>query len=149
MGRPFARLYPIRCGHPTWVWASAAARCGSDQEAEKFIETAVTHRSIVACGATCDILAMIASFRHKGLKRYFEDDDRSRLPAELVERVGAILAALDAAAAPEDMNRPSFRLHPLKGDRKGQWAVTVRANWRIVFGFAGGNAIDVDFVDYH
>ncbi|MCP2000889.1 type II toxin-antitoxin system RelE/ParE family toxin [Nitrobacter winogradskyi] len=47
------------------------------------------------------------------------------------------------------MNRPSFRLHPLRGNRKGQWAVTVRANWRIVFGFDGGNAIDVDFTDYH
>ena len=47
------------------------------------------------------------------------------------------------------MTDPSFRLHPLKGERKGQWAVTVRANWRIVFAFAGGNVIDVDFTDYH
>lgn len=60
-----------------------------------------------------------------------------------------ILAALDAAAVPEDMNRPSFRLHMLRGDRKGQWAVTVRANWRIVFRITDGNVIDVDFLDYH
>lgn len=92
---------------------------------------------------------MIASFRHKGLKRFYEDDDRSKLPPELVGRIALILAALDTAYGPDDMTDPSFRLHPLKGDRKGQWAVTVRANWRIVFGFAGGNAIDVDFVDYH
>lgn len=92
---------------------------------------------------------MIASFRHKGLKRFFEDDDRSKLPPELVERIALILLALEDANSPDDMNRPSWRLHPLKGDRKGQWAVTVRANWRIVFGFDGGNAIDVDFVDYH
>jgi toxin HigB-1 len=92
---------------------------------------------------------MIASFRHKGLKRLYEDDDRSRLPPELVDRIADILAALDAAAGPDDMNRPSYRLHPLKGARKGQWAVTVRANWRIVFGFSGGNVVDVDFVDYH
>ena len=48
-----------------------------------------------------------------------------------------------------DMTDPSFRLHPLKGERIGQWAVTVRAIWRIVFAFAGGNAIDVDFIDDH
>ena len=92
---------------------------------------------------------MIASFKHKGLKRFFEDDDRSKLPPELVDRIALILLALEDATSPDDMNRPSWRLHPLKGDRKGQWAVTVRANWRIVFGFDGGNAIDVDFVDYH
>lgn len=92
---------------------------------------------------------MIASFRHKGLKRFHEDDDRSKLPPDLVDRIALILLALDAAAGPDDMNRPSWRLHSLKGDRKGQWAVTVRANWRIVFGFDAANAIDVDFVDYH
>lgn len=92
---------------------------------------------------------MIASFKHKGLKRFFEDDDRSKLPPELIDRIALILLALEDATSPDDMNRPSWRLHPLKGDRKGQWAVTVRANWRIVFGFDGGNAIDVDFVDYH
>lgn len=92
---------------------------------------------------------MITSFKHKGLKRFFDDDDRSKLPPDLVERIGLILNALDAAAAPEDVDRPSYRLHQLKGDRKGQWAVTVRANWRIVFGFTDGNAVNVDFVDYH
>jgi len=92
---------------------------------------------------------MIASFRHKGLKRFYEDDDRSKLPPELIGRIGIILAALDVAAGPEDVADPSFRRHPLKGERKGLWAVTVRANWRIVFGFDGGNTIDVDFVDYH
>lgn len=92
---------------------------------------------------------MIASFKHKGLKRLYEDGDRSKLPPELIERIEDILLVLDAATGSDGMNRPSFRLHPLKGDRKGQWAVTVRANWRIVFGFDGGNAIDVDFTDYH
>lgn len=92
---------------------------------------------------------MIASFKHKGLKRFYEDGDRSKLPAELVDRIADVLAALDAAVEPDDMNRPSFRLHPLKGNRKGHWAVTIRANWRIVFSFRGGNAADVDFIDYH
>ena len=92
---------------------------------------------------------MIQSFRHKGLRRLYEDDDRSKLPPEMAERIQGILSALDEAQAVADMNRPSLRLHPLKGDWKGFWAVTVRANWRIVFRFEDGNALDVDFVDYH
>lgn len=80
---------------------------------------------------------MIRSFRHKGLKRLYEEDDRRKLPAE------------DVASSPEDMNVPGYRLHPLKGDLKGFWAVTVRANWRVIFRFDGGEAIEVDFVDYH
>ncbi len=92
---------------------------------------------------------MIVSFRHKGLRRFFEDDDRSKLPPELAERIRSILAFLDAAGRIEDLDQPTLRLHALKGDLKGFWAVTVRANWRIVFRFDDGDAIDVDFVDYH
>jgi proteic killer suppression protein len=92
---------------------------------------------------------MITGFRHKGLKRFYEDDDRSKLPAAMIDRVAIILAALDAATTSTAMNRPSFRLHRLKGNLKGFWAVTVRANWRIVFRFEDGKAFDVDLVDYH
>jgi len=92
---------------------------------------------------------MIVAIAHKGLKRLYENDDRSRLPPDMVERIRSILAALDAARMIEDLDRPSFRLHQLRGDRKGQWAITVRANWRIVFRFEDGDAHDVDFVDYH
>jgi len=92
---------------------------------------------------------MIESFRHKGLRRLYEDDDRKLLPPELIGRIREILTALEAASSIEGLSRPSFRLHALKGDWKGFWAVTVRANWRIVFRFADGNAFDVDFVDYH
>jgi toxin HigB-1 len=60
-----------------------------------------------------------------------------------------ILARLDAASAVADMDLPGFRLHPLKGELKGFWAVTVRANWRVIFRFAEGDALDVDYVDYH
>ena len=81
---------------------------------------------------------MIVSFRHKGLRRLYEDDDRRLVPAEMVERVREILTALDAAESLDGLNRPSFRLHPLKGRLKGFWAVTVRANWRIIFRFADG-----------
>jgi toxin HigB-1 len=92
---------------------------------------------------------MIESFAHKGLRRLYETDDRRGLPADLVERLRVILAALDEAGRVEDLERPSFRLHALKGDRKGFWAVTVRANWRIVFRFKDGDAAEVDFLDYH
>ncbi len=92
---------------------------------------------------------MIESFKHKGLKRLFEDDDRSKLAADMVEKIRLVLSALDAAGAIDDLRQPSFRLHPLKGDLEGYWAVTVRANWRIVFRFKGDKASDVDLVDYH
>ncbi|TRL37318.1 peptidase [Methylosinus sporium] len=92
---------------------------------------------------------MIASFRHKGLRRLFESDDGSRLPPDLIERIRRILSFLDAADRAEDMDQPTFRLHTLKGELKGFWAGTVRANWRIVFRFQDGAAEDVDFIDYH
>ena len=92
---------------------------------------------------------MIVSFRHKGLKRLYDDDDASRLSAQDLRRIRLILSALDAAQAIEGMNIHTFRLHPLKADLKGSWAVTVRANWRIVFRFENGKAYDVDLVDYH
>lgn len=92
---------------------------------------------------------MIESFRHKGLKQFFLDDDRSKLSAELVERIRDILTLLEAASDVSDLDRPSLRLHQLKGKLKDHWAVTVRANWRIVFRFEEGNALDVDLLDYH
>ena len=92
---------------------------------------------------------MIGSFKDRRLKRLYESGDRSRLAPEQVEKIENILAALEAAAAVEDMNLPGFRLHPLKGDLKGCWSVTVRANWRIVFRFANGAACDVELIDYH
>ena len=92
---------------------------------------------------------MIQNFRHKGLKRLFEDGDRKGIRPDLIEKGENILFVLNRAKAPDDMNLPGFRLHPLKGDLKGLWAVTVRANWRIVFRIAGGHAADVDLIDYH
>ncbi|RBP10528.1 proteic killer suppression protein [Roseiarcus fermentans] len=72
-----------------------------------------------------------------------------QVAADLVEKIRLVLSALEAAGAIGHLNQPSFRLHPLKGDLKGHWAVTVRANWRIVFGFEGDKATDVDLIDYH
>jgi proteic killer suppression protein len=92
---------------------------------------------------------MIESIRHKGLRRLYQQDDPSGLTPDIVERIAVILAALDAATTIDAMNRPSFRLHRLKGNLKGLWSVTVRTNWRIVFGFKDGKASGVDLVDYH
>jgi toxin HigB-1 len=92
---------------------------------------------------------VIESFKHKGLKRLFEEDDRSKLAADMVEKIRLVLSALEEAGSIDDLSQPSFRLHRLKGDLKGYWAVTVRANWRIVFRFEGDKASNVDLVDYH
>ncbi|KAB2912687.1 MAG: peptidase [Hyphomicrobiaceae bacterium] len=92
---------------------------------------------------------MIESFAHKGLKRLFEKDDPRGLNPDHIEKITLILTTLDAAETVEAMNIPSFRLHRLTGNLKGFWAVTVRANWRILFRFADGVASDVDLVDYH
>ncbi len=71
------------------------------------------------------------------------------MPSESVARIERILARLDESTEPAHMNLPGFRLHPLKGDRAGYWAVSVSGNWRIVFRFQGAHAYDVDLVDYH
>ncbi len=92
---------------------------------------------------------MIESFRHKGLKRFYLQNDARLLPASMAERIRDILTLLDAAVTIDDINRPTLRLHALKGNLKGLWAVTVQANWRIVFRFKDGDAFDVDFLDYH
>jgi len=92
---------------------------------------------------------MIRSIRHKGLKRIYEDDDSRGVVREHVEKLRDILARLDAAGTIADLDVPGFRLHPLKGEYKGYWAVTVRANWRVIFRFAERDVLDVDYVDYH
>ena len=91
---------------------------------------------------------MIESFRNKGVRRFFEDDDGSKLPPEMLPRIRLVLSILHAAQENEGMNVPTFRLHGLKGELKGFYSVTVRANWRIIFRFEEGDAFDVDFVDY-
>ena len=91
---------------------------------------------------------MIKSIRHKGLKRLFEQDDPSGVNPEHVNKLRDILATLNAAPELAHMDLPGFRLHALKGQRKGFWAVTVRANWRVTFRF-DRDAEDVDYVDYH
>jgi toxin HigB-1 len=91
---------------------------------------------------------MIRTIRHKGLKRLFEHDDPSGVNREHADKLRDILSMLHAAPAVAHMDLPGFRLHPLRGQMKGFWAVTVRANWRVIFRFDDG-ATEVDYVDYH
>jgi proteic killer suppression protein len=92
---------------------------------------------------------MILTFKHRGLRRLYEDDDRRGLNAEHIPKIVAILGLLDAARRPEDMDVATLRLHSLKGGLANYWSVTVRANWRIIFRFEGENATDIDYLDYH
>ncbi len=93
---------------------------------------------------------MIKSFRHKGLKTLYEDDSTRGVRQDQVKRLRALLARLDASRSPVDMDLPGLRLHPLKGDWFGFYAVDVSGNWRLVFRFdEQGDAADVDLVDYH
>ena len=92
---------------------------------------------------------MILSFRHRGLARLYEREDRSRVPPEYVDKIERILARLDLAEQPNDLDLPGYRLHPLRGDLVGMWSISVSGNWRIIFRFNGIDVQDVDFVDYH
>ena len=89
------------------------------------------------------------SFAHRGLKRLFERGDAGAVRPDLLDKVRTILELLDAAQSAEAIRLPVLRLHALKGGLKGYYAVTVNANWRIVFRFEGGNAHDVELIDRH
>jgi len=92
---------------------------------------------------------MIRSFAHKGLERFFSTGSLGGIQAIHAKRLRLILALLDGAMSVDDMNAPGLRLHALKGDMVGFWAVTVQANWRVIFRFEDGDAHVVDYLDYH
>ena len=92
---------------------------------------------------------MIDNFRDRKLKRLYERGDRSKIAADLVDKVERILFRLDNALVIEDMDLPGYRLHRLKGDLRDFWSVSVSGNWRIVFRFENGKAFDVEMIDYH
>jgi len=92
---------------------------------------------------------MIASFRHKGLEKFFVSGKTTGIRADHAKRLRLILARLAAAQRAQDMALPGLRLHPLKGELKGHFAVNVSGNWRIVFRFQDPDAFDVDYLDYH
>lgn len=92
---------------------------------------------------------MIKSFAHKGLEQFFLKGSKAGIQPQYAGRIRLILAQLHQATSIEDLRVPTLRLHELKGDRKGTWAVTVQANWRITFRFEAGDAEIVDYEDYH
>ena len=92
---------------------------------------------------------MITSFRHKGLRKYFESGSLAGIQPAHSNRLKMQLAALDTAQVIEDMDIPGFRLHPLKGSERGRWSIWVNGNWRVTFEFENGNAFVLDYEDYH
>ncbi|MGQ0658771.1 MAG: type II toxin-antitoxin system RelE/ParE family toxin [Chromatiales bacterium] len=92
---------------------------------------------------------MIKSFRHKGLRRFHVTGRTSGIRPAHAKKIRLQLAALETAVTIDDMDIPGFQLHPLKGDRKGQWAIAVSGNWRMTFEFRDGNAYWIDYEDYH
>jgi proteic killer suppression protein len=92
---------------------------------------------------------MIRGFRHKGLAKFFATGSRSGIRPAHAARLKLILATLNAATGLGDMGLPGLKMHPLKGELKGRWAVEVSANWRVTFSFTGTDADDVDYEDYH
>jgi len=92
---------------------------------------------------------MIKSFKHKGLEKFANTDSKADIIPQHAKKIKIILQFLDAAEEPEAMNMPGMDWHPLKGDLKGFYSVSVNGNWRIIFRFKGNDAIDVNYIDYH
>jgi proteic killer suppression protein len=92
---------------------------------------------------------MIQSFKHKGLELFFTKGSFRSIPAQFSSRMERILDRLDASKEAKDMDLPGYKFHTLRGDRKGEFAVSVSGNWRITFAFDGQNAINVNLEDYH
>ena len=92
---------------------------------------------------------MIKSFEHKGLQAFFESGSKAGIQPHHAPKLARLLARLHAAKVPEDMNVPGWRLHPLVGSLAGHYSVFVNGNWRLTFRFDGGDAVLVDYQDYH
>ena len=92
---------------------------------------------------------MIRSFKHKGLEKFYQSGSVAGIDPSHRQKIRIRLAALDTAVTIEDMDLPGFRLHPLKGDKKGVWAIDISKNWRITFEFIDGDVYVVNYEDYH
>ena len=92
---------------------------------------------------------MIKSFKHKGLKRYYETGSKSGIQAKHANRLRLQLAALDTSRVIDDMDVPGYRLHPLKGRARNRWSISISGNWRLTFEFRDGNAYVLNYEDYN
>lgn len=92
---------------------------------------------------------MIKSFKHKGLRQYFENGSTAGIMPQHAKKLKVQLAVLNQADKVSDLDLPGYKLHPLKGDRDGIWSITVNGNWRMTFEFHDGDAYIVNYEDYH
>ena len=92
---------------------------------------------------------MIKSFRHKGFQRFFEIGSDSGIQTRNAAKLSHQLAVLNRASGPSDMNLPGWTLHPLKGSLSEHWSFSISGNWRLTFKFNNGDAVLVDYQDYH
>jgi toxin HigB-1 len=97
----------------------------------------------------CYTASVIRTFRHRGLEKFFLTGSKAGIQPKHEARLRIQLTTLNLASTPQDMNRDGWDWHPLKGDLKGDWSVTVNGNWRLIFAFEGEDAILVDYRDYH
>jgi len=97
----------------------------------------------------CYAEAVIRTFRHRGIKKFFEEGSKAGIQPKHESRLRILLTTLNLASTPLDMNRDGWDWHPLKGDLRGHWSVSVNGNWRLTFSFEGEDAILVDYRDYH
>jgi toxin HigB-1 len=100
-------------------------------------------------GARRYTLRVIRSFRHAGLEKFFYTGSKAGIQPTQAGKLSLQLFALNRAKSPSDMAAPGWKLHPLRGERKGQWSIRVNGNWRVTFAFDGEDAILVDYNDYH
>lgn len=99
---------------------------------------------------TGGLAVAILSFRHRGLQRLFEQGDRSGVPPALARKLLDMLMAIDTAKAIDELGVfPGWRLHPLTGNLKGHWSLSVTGNRRLIFRFQRGNVVELDLLDYH
>ena len=94
----------------------------------------------------------LVRFRHKGLRQLHEEENARSAPSEMADKLRKLLFALETAETLEQLGRfPGWKLHPLKGDRKGSWSLTVTGNWRLIFRYDEqmNTASDIDLIDYH
>jgi toxin HigB-1 len=92
---------------------------------------------------------MIIGFKHKELEAFYKTGTTKGIQAAHAAKLSRILDVLNSANAPEGVNVPSFKLHPLKGEMRKHWSVWVNGNWRVTFAFVGENVELVDYQDYH
>jgi proteic killer suppression protein len=131
------------------VGANSVSSCPSKRHSPFLRKSSKPFSALAARGATSYNFRMIRSFRHKGVERFFKSGSRAGIQAAHAPRLARQLSALDAVTRPEDMNRPGWDWHPLKGGLSGHWSVSVNGNWRLTFAFENGDAILVDYQDYH